>query len=204
MDYSASYTAGGILYEEFEAILPIIENEDRAKLLANEIKQNHFLKINSESARKRVIAEINKRIRSIDAGFWKYYQSCAPDEKRLLLFYLCVKTYLLIRDFHFKVTFPAYWAYRYQVDMFAYKMYLDELGSKNETVNGWTESTRNKCISNYTKMLKDAGLLKNNSLQHPKIEYSFFCYFIKQNEHWALDIFLLNNQDKENIINYCK
>lgn len=203
MDYTASFTAGGILFNEFEAIWPFIKTDFKA-FLQKEAQENQYLRINTESARKRIIQEINKRVDAVNDNFWNYYQSRNTEEKKLLLFFLCLKYYQLVWDFHFKVTIPGYWAYHHQLDDFAYKMYLDELGSKDDVVQGWSDSTRKKCISNYVRMLKEAGLVVNGKMQKPAVDDEFFCYFIRENESWALNAFLLNDQEKERITNFCQ
>lgn len=204
MYYTASFTAGGILFNEFEAILPYFKKKELRELLRSEIKENRYLKINTESGRKRITQEINKRAGGINDGFWIFYRSRNPEEKKLLLFYLCIKCYQLIWDFHFKVTIPGYWAYHYQVEDFAYKMYLDELGSKDEEVHEWSETTRKKCITNYLRMLKESGLVVSRKIQKPDIQDEFYCYFIRENESWALNAFLLNDQEKDRITNFCQ
>lgn len=150
-----------------------------------------------------MITELKKRIKAVDQDFWNCYQQSTSEEKKLLLFYLCVKTYQLVWDFHFKVTVPGFWAYRHQLDDYAYKMYLDELSSKDEEVNSWSESTRKKCITNYVRMLNEAGLL-NSKLEKPHVDNSFYCCFLKWGQQWALDIYLLTKQEKELISEHCQ
>jgi len=205
MKYSASFTAGGILFNEFEAILPfVVQGENMKIFLDKEIKENVYLRIATESARIRVTTEIKKRLKAGDPTFWNYYQSCTTDERKLLLFYLCVKTYHLVRDYHFKVTVPSFWAYRTVVDAAAYKMYLDELGSKDEEVDSWSETTQRKTITNYIRMLGEAGFLQGDKLQQIRMENSFYCFFLKQNDIWALDIFFLTNNEKQQIREACQ
>ena len=204
MAYSSSFTAGGILHNEFEAILPFLLQPGINEFLMQEAKDNIYLKIKTESARKRVVTELKKRIEKVDIHFWETYSASNEAEKKMLLFYLCCTTYQLVTDFHFKVTVAGYWTFTYEVDPFGYKMLLDELASKDETVHGWSDSTRKKCITNYVRMLKEAGLISSNKIQKPILENSFYCYFISQQQTWALDIFLLNNLEKETIINYCR
>lgn len=204
MRYSSSFTAGGILYNEFESVLTLINSDNRDQLLAKEVSENRYFKINSEAARKRIVTEIKKRIVLLDDIFWNYYLTLTKEEKKLMLFYLCVRTYKLVQDFHIKITAKRFWTYQKQIDPNQYKMYLDELSSKEPPIEKWSESTRKKCITNYIRMLKEAGFINNNSLQKPQIETTFYCFFLKISAPWALDIFLLNNAEKETINNYCK
>ncbi|MEO6671415.1 MAG: BrxA family protein [Ferruginibacter sp.] len=204
MAYSASFTAGGILFNEFEAILPYIQQVGIKDFLQQEVRDNLYLKINTESARKRVVTELKKRIEAVNMDFWQHYAAVSAEERKKLLFFLCCKSYQLVWDFHFKVTLPGFWAYRHEADFFPYKMYLDELASKDETVNGWSESTKKKCITNYIRMLNETGIVQNGKLQKSEVEYEFYRFFINGNEPWALDIFLLNNDEKQTVLNYCK
>ena len=54
MDYTASFTAGVILFNEFEAILPHIKKEGTKDFLQRETEENKHLRINTESSSKRV------------------------------------------------------------------------------------------------------------------------------------------------------
>lgn len=203
MEYSSSFTASGILYNEFEAVLPLVAEANVKDLLAIEIKENKLLKLPTEQSRKLIVTELKKRLDAAGNKFLPAYQNSSSEERKLLLFYLCVKTYQLVWDFHFKVTIPGYWAYRHEVDNYAYKMYLDELSSNDEGVARWSEATRKKCISNYIRMLNEAGL-NQAKLTKPNVTESFYCFFLKLGETWALDIYFLSKQEKETIANYCQ
>ncbi|MBT7901144.1 MAG: DUF1819 family protein, partial [Candidatus Marinimicrobia bacterium] len=55
--YSASFTAGALLYAETIVLLKYL-NDDNISNITEQIKTNTLLKTNSESSRKRIIAEI--------------------------------------------------------------------------------------------------------------------------------------------------
>jgi hypothetical protein len=55
MNYSSSFTARGLFFNEFEAIYPFIVEENTIDFLRRKAKENLYLKISSESARKRVV-----------------------------------------------------------------------------------------------------------------------------------------------------
>ena len=180
MSYSASFTAGGLLFNEFESVLSFVQKDDFNEFILQEAKNNNYLKIKTEAARKRVVTEIKKRVEVVSPNFWEYYKSSSENEKKILLFYVCCKSYQLVWDFHFKVTIPGFWAYRHEVDIYAYKMYLDELSSKDETINSWSDSTRKKCITNYIRMLTEAGIIIGKKIQRPEVGHSFYCFFCEK------------------------
>lgn len=204
MDYSASFTAGGILFNEFESILPIVNEENVVELLNKEIKENHFLKIKTESARIRITTELKKRLQMMDQSFWTHYRQFDKSERKALLFYVCVKSYQLVADFHFKIVAPRFWSFNTNIGYDDFKIYLDELATKDEEVQKWSDSTRKKCITNYVRMLNETGFMLGENLHKPELANHFFCYFIKAQEQWALDIFLLHNREKETIAAYCQ
>lgn len=53
--YTAAMTGGGFLFEETDALLPLLQSEDSESLLKDEAVNNRLLHINSETARKRNI-----------------------------------------------------------------------------------------------------------------------------------------------------
>jgi len=203
MEYSASYTGGGLLFEVTEALYSLIINPQRDKLLFKEAQENVFMKVNSESSRVRIIQEIKNRSRYATKAFWDIYSASSTKEKKLLLFYLCLKTYKLIYDFHFGVTVPQVLALETEVSNYRYRMRLDEIASTNMNVAKWSETTLKKVITSYIFMLESAGLSTGSILNKPDVSPSFFCYFVKAGELWALDAFFLKMHEKEKLIKDC-
>lgn len=197
--YSASFTAGSLLYKETTALLPLLLSDDAELLIKEEIKQNNILRINSETSRKRTVSEIIKRTSFTDTSFWNYYSSRSESEQKLLLFYLCLKVYKLMFDFHFNVTVPQWKSSVQEVDNYLYQMELSNISGKDEFVDSWKERTRKDTISVYKKILKDVHLLDADGVTLKSIiaKDDFFQWFIKNQERWFLDACLLSATRKE-------
>lgn len=197
--YSASFTAGSLLYKETTALLPLLLSDDAEILIKEEIKQNNILRINSETSRKRTVSEIIKRTSFTDTSFWNYYSSRSESEQKLLLFYLCLKVYKLMFDFHFNVTVPQWKSSVQEVDNYLYQMELSNISGKDEFVDSWKEKTRKDTISVYKKILKDVHLLDADGVTLKSIiaKDDFFQWFIKNQERWFLDACLLSATRKE-------
>lgn len=200
--YSASFTAASLLYKETTALLPLLLSENSEILLKEEIKQNNLLQINAEKSRKRTIAEIVKRLSYVDHYFWEFYTKRSGEEQKILLFFLCLKAYKLMFDFHFHVTLRQWNSSTPVVEPFLYQMELNEISGKDEFVYNWTDTTKGKVISVYMKILKDIGLLdiKSLRLKSLNMEDNFFIYFVKKRELWFLDACLLSSQTKKHLI----
>lgn len=203
MDYSTSYTGGGLLFEVTEALYPLLTSQEADMLLFHEARENKLMKINSESSRIRIIQEVKKRLKHSDKRFWNFYATSSEKEKRLLLFYLCLKTYSLVYDFHFNVSAPRVIGLEMDVDRFKYQMRLDEIASSNAAVAKWSKTTTKKVVTSYIFMMQSAGLSTGSVFNKPDVNTSFYCYFVKIGDLWALDAFFLKTHEKEKLIKDC-
>ena len=199
--YSASFTAGSLLHKETSALLPLLQSEDAGQMIREEVINNKILHINSESARKRIVTELTKRIGTVPLSFWSFYADSTEEEQKLLLFFLCLKTYPLMFDFHFNVTLKQWNSSSQIVDPYYYHMEIEEIAAKDEAVDKWTDTTRRKAISVYLSILRDVKLLNKQSLlQSVSSADCFWHFFISNQELWFLDACLLSNYEKERII----
>lgn len=199
--YSASFTAGSLLYKETTVLLPLILSEQKEQKMREEIKNNKYLHINSESARKRTITEVIKRVQNTDQLFWTFYMNSSPEEQKLLLFYVCLKTYPLMFDFHFNVTLKQWNSSSKAVDPYLYQMEIDEIAAHDEVVDKWTDQTKRKTIAVYLRILKEVQLLNTqNQLQPIHVEDHFWQFFVSSRELWYLDAGLLSTREKERIM----
>ena len=201
--YTGSFAAGSLLHKETNAILPLLLAEHSTDFLRQEIQQNQFLKINSESARKRTVMEILKRFSVTNKSFWEFYITRNEEEQKLLLFYQCLRVYRLMFDFHFNVTIKQWNSSTPQVEPYHYQMELNEIAGRDEKVYNWTDLTKSKVISVYMRILKDINLLDPKTYRLKSIiisDESFFSYFIKVKDLWFLDACLLSSQSKKQLI----
>ena len=196
--YSASFTAGSLLFRETSCMLPLFLSEQGEMLVREEVMNNNLLKINSEASRKRVVREINKRITSVNTDFWRLYAGKNVFEQKLLLFFVCLKTYKLMFDFHFNVTVKRWHSSCRQVEPYLYQMELHEIAAKDKYVDGWSDLTKNTLIGVYMRVLRETGLLeaKNCALKPAEASTEFWRYFVVNNESWFLDACLLSARQK--------
>lgn len=200
--YTISFSIGGLLHRELSAALPLFVSEHSKELVVEEIKQNNVLRINSESARKRIVGEIRKRYLTQDKEFWQFYQECGEETQKIFLFYVCLKTYKMVFDFHFNVTLPIWNSSSRIIDPYLYKMELDEIGGKDQFVFDLSDVSKKNAIIAYKRMLRELGILDTASNQLKSIAPSseVLNYIVKSRELWFLDACLLSSQAKKQII----
>jgi hypothetical protein len=185
--YDANFTAAGLLYSEIIAIQDILLSSDFEQLIKQEAKENNFLKIATQAARKRIIIEIRRRQKNTPSDFWSNFFNWNSSEQRLGLFYVCLKSYPLMFDFHIEIALKKY---NIGSSLAAYDitMRLDELSSQYENIASWTDRTKSDLNSKYRKMLKEAGLYDGTYLTKPThIQPTFWSYFSNISETWFLE-----------------
>lgn len=199
--YSASFTAGSLLHKETTALLPLLQSDNAEQRIREEVKNNEILHINSESARKRIVFEVIKRKNSVYPAFWDFYALSSEEEQKILLFFLCLRTYPLMFDFHFNVTLRVWNSSSQMIDPYYYQMEVEEIGIRDEVVAGWSDVTKKKAIRVYLRILKEIKLLdKNNRLQAIDMVDQFWSYFVRNQYLWFLEACLLSNLQKERLI----
>lgn len=186
--YSSAFTASALLFNEFSKVKENILADDFNRQMKAEVSENIRMGIKSQSARKRISQEMIKRFESAPAGFWPFFFERNEEEQKLALFFLCLKTYSLMLDYHLEVALKRWKTRSEQLGTFDLQMRLDEISSKHPDVDAWSESTKTKTITVYLRTLSEAGLLKNGKLQKPiRVNPDFWEYFIKNDESWFLE-----------------
>lgn len=183
--YSSAFTASALLFNEFVKAKDGILADDFTRQMKDEVLENTRLGIKTQSARQRISQEMLKRYESAPLGFWPFFFGRSEEEQKLALFFLCLKTYGLMLDFHLEVALKRWKARSEQLDVFDLQMRLDEISSTHPEVDAWSESTKKKTITVYLRTLTEAGLLKNGKLQKPiRINPDFWEFFIKNGDSW--------------------
>jgi hypothetical protein len=185
--YDANFTAGGLLHTEFIGLEEIVLSDEIEESLKLEETQNQFIGINTIAARKRVLSEVKRRIAHVPKEFWEQLYQWNEREQKLALLYVCLKTYRLVYDLHLEVSLKKY-RLGSKLDAYGISMFLDEVASKDDYVATWSGATLEKINVQYRKALKDAGLLKDTTLQKPNaINSLFWNYFKETNEFWFIE-----------------
>ncbi len=194
--YTASFTAGALLFQEFNSVSQFMHDDGLASVLQTEVHENKYLAIKMQSARKRIIQEMVKRVENAPTGFWGFYTEISEAEQKLALFYLCLKTYYLVFDFHFEVTVPKWKLHANELDVYDIQMRLDRIASDDDTVYNWSEQTKEKLISRYRKILLEAGLMQKDQLIKPMaVSDAFWRFFIGLNEPWFIEACFYNRNE---------
>lgn len=198
--YTAAITGGGFLFNETIALLPLLQSAEREELLKHERLNNHVLMINAEASRKRAIAEISRRYDVMPPAFWQDFLAMTSVEQPIALFFVLLKTYKILFDFHVNVTIRRWNSVAKSVNKEDILMELNEISARDAFVDSWSEATKSKVISAYLSILRKIGMLdRDNQLQMP--DCTNYPYYLQIGELWFLEACLLQPYQIEKIKN---
>ena len=196
--YSASITGGGFLLTETVTLLPLLLSEKRAELLKHEAINNELLQINAETARKRSISEVAKRFDSMPRSFWEDFASMSEADQAVANFYVILKTYKIIFDFHINVTLRKWNSISKSLEKDDIMPEIYEISSRDEYVDSWSDQTKDKIASAYLTILRRVGMLDDcHNLR--SLSCGNFEYYIEKGEQWFLEACLLQPYEIETI-----
>lgn len=199
--YSAALTGCTFMFFEFNRCLPLLMEETADELMKKEIEENKLLMVNSISARKKFVLEFQRRYKAVPRTFWLWYVTLEEKAQRVALFYVIMKTYRLVFDFHFNVAKEKYFSITREITFNDVDLEFSQIASHDDFVNSWSESTRKKCIGTYLTILRQVGMLdyKTNVLSQLLLEPKDYEYYLRCGEQWFLEACLLQQYDIDNI-----
>lgn len=184
--YSAAITGGGFLFEEMDALLPLLKSPEREALVKDELVNNRILHINAEKSRNRNINEIKRRFDVMPPAFWEDYQAMIEDDRRIALLFVILKTYKILFDFQINVAIKKWNSVSRTIDLQDLAMEMNEIAAKDEFVDSWSESTKTKVASAYLSMLRKCGMM-NREGNLVQLKPSNADFYIRIGEPWFLE-----------------
>lgn len=163
------------------------------QLLKDEVENNQVLHVNSRTSRQRFVAEFKRRYNSVPLLFWEAWKNWSEAGQRAGLLYAILKTYKLVFDFHFNVTMKKWNSINHKLQKNDILMEFNEISAHDEFVDSWSDKTKGKSSSCYLTILRQAGLLSEETeeLQQIKLDADEFAYYIRIGEEWFLEACLL-------------
>lgn len=198
-NYSTAFTAGALLLRETEAFITEIKDFE-AFLNGHENIDSNILPVNSESSKRRLKNEIEKRLLAIDnenlLHQFSYYDK---NGKNLILFYGICKCYPLIKHFMLEVVLSKWHNIDVELDVNDLSNFIYRKRDFHPELEKITDKTISKCGQVVLKMLKDLGLLNKNKLHKIIVNKEVLKNIVSIGDNWFLDVILLNETEKQEI-----
>ena len=200
--YSASFTAASMMFSETLTVVQMLLKDNSIDTRKKLKEDAQYLKIQSVSARDRVMAELSKRFDTMPVSFWLDFLSKPEEQQRLALYYVLLKTYKLLFYFQVELALPKYNSIDRVLVNNDVLMCINEIASKDEFVDSWSELTRKKISSTYITMLKQASLIDKSSgeLVPPTLSDEALASYVLNGDVWFLQACFLPQYRIEQII----
>ena len=204
--YTAAMTGCGFMWEEMTHILPLLMSPDSDKLLKQEVIENNYIMLKTESTRKRAIAEFVRRYNSVPHHFWECYQTFSREAKIVAMYFVNLKCYRLFFDLHLNLVLRKWNSARQSLNRSDVQMEINEIAAKDEFVAGWSEKTREKVASSFLSFMRKAGFFsdEDENLVPIRLEDTEFAFYLQIGEPWFLEACLLQpyeiNRIKQNAL----
>lgn len=185
--YSASMTGCGFVFNEFNAVLPLLMEPNGKELIKEEVRENRYLMMNSENTRKRCVSELQKRYNAVPYSFWEYYINLSEDDKRVALLYSLLCAYQLLKDLHINVVQSRWLSIEKTLNAEDLMMEVYNIASRDEFVDSWSEETYAKIVSWYQTVLVQVGMLSRSTKKLSPVYISDYSWFRDNNENWFIE-----------------
>ena len=197
--YNASFTTGALMLHESRVIIPLLLNDDMEGV-KREIALGEALKINSFASRRKKVGEISKRFRHVKPIVWKRFLESDEREQFLILYYACLKTYDMLKDFQIDVLLKKWLNYSLDYDRFVFSDFLFRQSATHSEIDNWTNETKDKLGSVINVMLTEVGLLKEGKLKELIINDEAWRLFATLHEYWFMEALFLSDEHRQTII----
>lgn len=191
--YSAAFTGCSFMLYEMNRLLPLLLSDDANLQLKREIENNEVLMVNSRVSREKYVLELRRRFTAVPRQFWTDYLNFDEPAQRLAIFYVLLKTYRLVMDFHLNVTMKKWNSIDQHVYYDDIAMELSQIAANDAFVDSWTEATKKRVVSAYLTFLDQAGLMnrKDGTLFRSRVTNEDYAYYIRNGAEWFLEACLL-------------
>ena len=199
--YTAAVTGCGFMLDEFNAALPLLMNENADALLKQDAEEGEHIRISAKASRSRAINEFKRRFNSVLRSFWETYVDLSQSAKRLAYFFVLLKTYRIYFDFQVDAVRKKWNSFSQAITKNDLLSLLSDIACRDEFVDTWSDTTRDRVASSYLAALRKVGFLKDKSdnLQKPDYSNSDYALFVRIGEPWFLDAMLLEPYQIEDI-----
>ena len=183
-DYIFSYTAATLmLHETDEVMKKYLEHKDWDKVKDLVVEENIMQK-QSVSSRKRVFAEIKRRIESLTSEQLEYVNKANSSDIRNLIFLSILKTYKFIFEFMAEVISKKVLMFDYKILNSDYETFFESKKYAVEQLENITESTQYKLKQVLFRILEEAMIIdntKSKNISKPHLSGEVIEVIVKDN-----------------------
>lgn len=189
MSYSLGFTAGALLYNEAKEYIAAISSISDYLSLEENVSTN-YIPTNSEASRKRIKAELDKRLHLLNEDYLKLLKTSDEKNKKIILLFAICKTYPIIPEFLLEVIYSKWKRFDYDVTTYDFGYFLSEKLSQ-EKLDSLSDQTKYKLSQVAIKMLKEIGMLEKKQIHQIIPSQELMTLLSTNGDGWFLNCLLI-------------
>lgn len=190
MNYSLGFTAGALLYKEAKEYISAISSIENY-LSKNEIVANSIISTNSESSKKRIKGELDKRLQLLHQNYLQLFSNTSESDEKIILLLAICKRYIIITEFLLEVVYPKWKRFDYEITTYDFGYFLSQKLS-SEKMDAISDLTKYKLSQVAIKMLKEVGILTQDKINQVTPSDELITLLNRQGDGWFLNCLLIN------------
>lgn len=192
MKYNLGFTAGALLMKEADIYINSIESVEVFFTGQEEVDYMH-IPTNSESGKKRIKAELDKRFKNLNPDYLLLYKSENIQDRKIILYLSVCKTYSIIPEFALEILYTKWKQFDYEVSTYDFEYFLSK--KLDDEIDSISEKTRYKLSQVAIKIFKEVGILKKDKIDVVYPSEKLKQRLIPNGDGWILNCLMIPNED---------
>jgi len=194
VDYNLSFTAGALLYNEAKEYIDAIP-DFKSYLKGEERPDYTVLSTNSDSSKKRLKSELDKRLPTLALSYLESFNRLRIQDQKCVLFLAFCKSYSIMTEFVIEVVYEKWKIFDFNLSPYDFEYFLNEKLS-DERLDQITDKTKYKLAQVAIKTLRDLGMVTDTSIDPIKPSAELLQLFREEDNLWFLNCLLITNPNQ--------
>jgi hypothetical protein len=187
MEYRA-FSNQGFLFQETLRVARRLARGDSEAMVKRQILEENLLELRSLQSRKTVSAALLERLRGIKPAFVTHLLHASSDSQRVMVLLLIAQKHRLLAETLLEL--QRWHGVSQRVSASSLRVFFVRLRLEDSTLEGWSEATFEKSVSNIVKYLREARILapleRDWALQAPLLSSADRCAICGAFGPWGL------------------
>lgn len=159
--YNAEMVAGNLMERESRVVAGLLLEGVEPKELPEHLVRENMLQKRSIRTVKRQTSLILHRLAPIGKDGWKLIVKGSAEVCRQMLLAACIKHNRLFGDFVLKVVHEHIRTFQRNLNRRSWATFLEEASQREEIIDTWSESTKQKLGQVTMRILQQTGIIEN-------------------------------------------
>lgn len=187
--YCLSLTGAGTYKQEMVLLARTYLDKGSWDAVKASVLDDNLLQLNTVANRKRVGAELIKRLKTLSAEELEYLASCSGDDLSAIVWVAFCRTYPFIREFSSELIVERFAKMKPDVTKEVYQAFVEDKMYEHPELAKLTDASREKVKTRVFGMARDCGLLDRSGTITPIYPSLPFVSLIKRADSDDLSLF---------------